>query len=248
MRAASILAVLAVACGGDDVTDADRSADADADEVTDEADTADDTPAPLTLTLSGTVSEIGIAGETPTSGVLIEAIPTTATTAVATATSVTGGTFSVTITSDGPFDGYFKATKGTEYLPTYLYPPAPLAANQSDTPVIVMTSGTFDALASFAQGGQQDGMGFIGIAVVDAALQPVAGAVITSSAGGTVRYNDANGTPSANATMTSADGRGYIFNVPAGNVTVGATRSGSTFASHAVQARADAVTLTIVTE
>lgn len=252
MRTALVMAFLAAGCGGDDVTDADSSADSDDTDATadaDETEEDDDNPDPVMLTLSGTVNEIGLGGEEPVSGVLIEAFVEGATSPLATATSRGDGTFSVAITTvDGPFEGYFKATKATTYLPTYLYPPEPLADDQDGTPVIVLTSGTFDTLASFAGGGQQDGMGFIGVAVVDAALAPVAGATITSLPAGTVRYNDANGTPSSSATVTAADGRGYVFNVAPGVVDVGATKAGSSFTSHAVQVRADAITLTIVTE
>lgn len=47
--------------------------------------------------------------------------------------------------------------------------------------------------------------------------QPIAGATITSSAG-SIKYDDGSGTPSSSATSTSAaNGRFYIYNIPANN-------------------------------
>jgi hypothetical protein len=73
------------------------------------------------------------------------------------------------------------------------------------------------------------------------------GATITASPAGQIHYNGSAGVPQAQAMSTGADGIAYAMNVPAGMVTVGANKSGLTFKSHAVNARADKVTLTLVT-
>jgi hypothetical protein len=75
----------------------------------------------------------------------------------------------------------------------------------------------------------------------------VGGVTISSTPAGTVRYNGSNGLPSSTATMTMADGLGYVFNVAPGQVTLSATGGGMTFKSHAVNARADQVTTTLIT-
>jgi hypothetical protein len=46
--------------------------------------------------------------------------------------------------------------------------------------------------------------------------------------------------------VTGADGVAYIFSVPAGKVTVSAAKAGSTFHAHAITARADQVTTTVI--
>jgi hypothetical protein len=54
------------------------------------------------------------------------------------------------------------------------------------------------------------------------------------------------GLPNKNATATDTDGIGYVFDVAAGSVMVGAAKAGSTFHSHSVMARPDVVTLTLI--
>ena len=51
----------------------------------------------------------------------------------------------------------------------------------------------------------------------------------------------------AQAMSTAMDGIAYAMNVPAGSVTVNASKTGITFKAHAVNARPDKVTLTLVT-
>src|SRR6266550_4136474 len=80
-------------------------------------------------------------------------------------------------------------------------------------------------------------------AVPLAAGTPVAGATVSSTPAGTVRYN-AGGVPSSTATSTADDGVAYIANVAAGDVTVKASASGHTLRQHVVNAHADAITLT----
>ena len=113
---------------------------------------------------------------------------------------------------------------------TYLYPPAALAASTDQATCLMLTPGVFDTVATLAQAEAGSRMGRIGVLVVDGANMPIAGAKITSSPPGMVRYNGMSGRPDPDAMETPADGIGYIFNVPAGTVTVSATKSGVTFA------------------
>ncbi len=109
----------------------------------------------------------------------------------------------------------------------------------------MLTPANFDLAATLGGANNTPGTAFIGIQLYDAAKAPVAGATVTSTPAGTVRYSQ-NGVPSRNASSSDVDGIAYIFSVPAGIVTLNATKSGITFHSHSVNARADQVTTTIV--
>ena len=202
---------------------------------------------PATINVSGVASSIGIGGRTPVQGVVVEAYRNGAeTTVVATATSDAMGMYSIPIPTNGmALDGYLLA-KHASFKHTYLYPPAPLAADTNAATVLLLNESTFDNAAAIAQAPQEPGKGWIGIMVLDAANKPVAGATISSSPAGIVRYNGDSGLPNRNATVTAADGIGYVFNVTAGIVNVSASKEGSSFRAHDVNARADQVTTTLV--
>jgi hypothetical protein len=225
-----VLVVIA-ACGGDDGGGGGGGGDA--------------SNLPAMINVSGTTSDVGIGGRTPVANVMISAFKEGASTATATATSDASGNFTISIPTMGaPIDGYLLA-HDTTHKDTFLYPQAPLTADQSAIPVLMLTSGAFNLASTLAQGNQSPGMGFIGVEAIDAANMPVAGVTFSSTPSGTVRYNK-NGLPNSTATVTEADGIGYVFNVAAGTVTVSASKTGSTFHSHPVNARADQVTLTLV--
>lgn len=206
---------------------------------------------PAMITISGTTSSIGISGRTPQGGVTVTAFRASDDSMVAMATSsndaATKGQFTLMMATNGvPLDGYVTASMGATYLPTYLYPPAPLVADYAGVTVLLLTQSTFDTAQTLVQVNQTPGMAFVGAEIVDAAAATVAGAVLTSTPAGTVKYNGANGLPSKTAAATATDGVAYVFNVAAGAVSVGATKTGSTFTTHSIKARADAITLTIV--
>lgn len=199
------------------------------------------------VTVTGVASEIGISGRTPIAGVTIAAYEEGASTPVAMTTSGADGTYSLTIMTDGQaLDGYLKGTQSGK-KDTYLYPAAPLAADIDGASILMLTQSTFDLASTLAQGGQTPGMAFIGIQVFNAEMtMGIAGVTLSSQPAGTVRYNGSNGLPSSTGTMTMADGLGYVFNVAPGQVTVSGTGGGVTLRSHAVNARADQVTTTLI--
>jgi hypothetical protein len=203
--------------------------------------------APATITVTGQADSIGLGGRSPEEGIVVTAHRNSdEATVVATATSGADGKFTMTIETGGvALDGYLLA-KGGNFKDTYLYPPGPLAADTDQATCLMLTQGTFDAVSTLAGADQEPGKGWIGVLVVDGTNTAVAGATVTSTPEGIVRYNGDSGRPEADATSTQPDGIGYIFNLTAGNVTVGAEKAGSTFTSHPVNARADQVTLTIV--
>ena len=158
-------------------------------------------------------------------------------------TSSTPGFYSLTFATGGtPVNGFLRVTKSGN-LPTYAYPARPIAANDTIN-VLAITSLEFGILGTAVGESQQTGNGFLGVVVRDCNGTTLANATVqTSPAGGAVKYN-LGGAPSSTATATSADGVAYVFNVPAGNVTVMATANGHTLRQHVVNARANVITLT----
>jgi hypothetical protein len=210
--------------------------------------TVDSPPAPTTITISGTVTAKSASGSTPLSGVTIGAYKTTdETTPVTTATSDGSGAFSLTVMTNGTaLDGYLKATDAT-YMDTYLYPTKAISADFANATVLMVTPSTFDLLANTLCGASQTtANGTIAAIVEDGQGSAVAGAAVSSNPAATKYCYNASGFPSRNATATDTDGVAYMFNVT-GAATVTAMKTGSTFGSHAVKARAGALTTTLIT-
>jgi hypothetical protein len=178
----------------------------------------------------------------PIGGAIVTAFKTGVAESLAVDTSNTPGFYAVSLsTGNTPVNGYLRATHSGQ-VDTYAYPARPLAANLT-TNVLMPTQGELDFLSLAVGVTQSASNGFIGVVVNDCSGNPVAGATVSTNPGGTVKYNSANA-PSATATSTSDDGVAYVFNVPAGNVTVRANGGGETLREHAVNARAGKVTLT----
>lgn len=200
------------------------------------------TTAPASIDLSGQVKK-NVLTPVPNPGAIVTAFRTSdTTTALATATSDTPGRYSMSLATGGtPIDGYIRVTDSS-HIATYAYPPVPMAASDSQN-VQMVSASEFGALAASAGVTPQAGKGFIGIVVTDCTGAPIAGATVSSTPAGTVRYN-AGGVPSSAAGATSADGVAYIANVTAGNVRVQANGGGHTLRAHTVTARGDVITLT----
>jgi hypothetical protein len=199
------------------------------------------TTAPTIINITGRITA-NVLSPTALRGANVAAFRTGDTTTLASATSDTPGNYSLAITSGGtPVNGYLRVTENA-HIPTYAYPAVPLATDAIEN-VLMVTNSEFSLLASSAGVTPVAGDGFIGVVVKNCAGTPIAGATVTSSPAGTVRYN-AGGAPSSSATSTAADGVAYIANVAAGNVTMQATASGHTLRQHVVNARADVITLT----
>ena len=248
MRSHIFVLGLVAACGGggggDNPSDVDGAPD-----VPDAMPRPDaETQAPVMITISGIAGEGGLSGTTPVQGVSVALFRTTDDSApVATDTTDGSGAFSFTIDSGGvPVDAYVKATMPGQYMDAYVYPPAPFSGDSTGNDINMITPSNFNLLSSFAGGNQQDGMGFIAMAVVDETGAAVGGATVASSpASATYRYDDSNGYPSSSATSTASDGFSFMFNVP-GHVTVSASKPGVTFRDHAVFARPNAFTTTAI--
>jgi hypothetical protein len=202
-------------------------------------------PAPAMVTFSGTVTEKP-SGKL-LAGVMLGAYGEGSSTSVATATTDANGAFTMTIPTGGAaLQGYVKATLSSN-VDTYLYPPTAVGADTTGVTVYMVTPGTLDTLSStFCKDAQDTAKGAIGIEVLDATMAKVAGATVASNPAAMSQCYNSGGFPSSSAKMTDTDGIGYLLNVPPGTVTVSATKSGTTFMSHQLNARAGALTLTII--
>ncbi len=196
------------------------------------------------ITLSGQTSEQGQSGASALGAVQVAAYTVgNDSTPVAMTTSDASGNYSLTI-SDATFDGYLKATK-SGYTDTYVYPAEPWSADATVAPSM-LSSSTFSLLLTFS--GADSSKGMIIANITDAAGNPVSGAKISSSPASTYEYSDGSGAPTSSSTGTSSDGVAFFLNVPVGDVTLSATKSGATFMSHVVTARANALTTTVIPE
>jgi hypothetical protein len=203
------------------------------------------------LTISGIASEITASGRTPQAGVAVSVYKTSDDSMLGMATTDSAGAYSITVQTNGaPVDGYLKATFAG-LKDTYLYPPGPLSSDFSGVTTLMLKQSTQNLANSLAGAAAPDpAKGWIALLVLDGPTTGAAGvpgATISTSPAGEVHYNGSAGVPQAQAMSTQADGIAYAMNVPAGQVMVSASKSGINFKSHSIKARADKVTLTLVT-
>jgi len=233
------LALALAACGG-------SSSSGGSDGNTGGSGQHDAPPAPAMVTFSGTVSEKP-SGKL-LAGVTLGAYGEGSSTPVATATTDANGAFTMTIPTGGTaLQGYVKATL-SGYLDVYLYPPTAVGSDTTGVTVYMVTQDTLDLLSgnSFCKDPQNAAKGLIAVEVLDATMAKVAGAKVASNPAAMSYCYDSGSFPSSTASMTDTDGIGYMLNVPPGTATVSATKSGTTFQSHQLNARAGALTLTII--
>jgi hypothetical protein len=207
----------------------------------------DSPPTPAMITISGVVNKHEGTMTTPADGAALEAYTLSdANTPIAMATADAAGMYSITVpTGMMPVDGYLKISLAT-FFDTYSYPGRPERADTTRT-LNLLNQGTIDTLSGTFCGNLQDaGNGLIAVIVRDADGKDVQGATVSTQPASAKYCYQANGYPNKNATETDFDGLAYMVNVPAGNVTVSATKAGLTFFSHVVNARAGTVTTTII--
>jgi hypothetical protein len=198
------------------------------------------------ITINGKTTEAGLSSTSPVAGTTLTLYASSDQQhALGTATSDANGGYSITVMSSGPIDGYLVASK-SGFVDVYFYPVAPFSGNYTDGDINMITPNNMGLLSQFSGGNQMSGKGLIALAVIDASGNPVAGATVSSMpAASAYRYNGNTGIPSSSAAMTSSDGVAFMFNV-SGQVMVSASKSGMTFKSHMVEARADKMTTTAV--
>jgi hypothetical protein len=203
---------------------------------------------PVDIVISGQAAKVEGTGLYPLEFLRIDAyLSSDEVTPIADTTTDMLGNFSITIhaMSDKPFDGYLRARQ-MGFMDTYLYAPDVLATDFAGASLRMVEQGTFDLLDSVCSGSQVPTNGFVAVKVMDEANAGVAGATVASSpAANKYCYSDAGGFPVGTQLSTSTDGSAFLFNVT-GPVMLSAMKTGETFESRTVTARAGAVTMVML--
>lgn len=246
-----VLCALLAACGNDGKDHSSGGNDANVNTGPDAKSFRDAPPtANAEITITGNASERSASGGGVLSGVKIEAFRNAdESTPIATTTTDGFGNYTLTIQTNGEsLDGFLKATL-SQFKTTYLYPPYPLGEDFAGASVIMIKPATYETLHNITSTTEMPGKALIGMVITDG-TNPVGGAVATSTPSTPDdHYNEVVGTfvlPTAGASVTHTDGVAYLFNLPPGQVTVGAMKTGTTFKSHTVKAWADELTTTVV--
>ncbi|MEO6773339.1 MAG: hypothetical protein ABI467_09970 [Kofleriaceae bacterium] len=201
---------------------------------------------PAMITIGGTALDNKASGPpVPLPGVAIALLRVSDDSMIATATSDAQGKYSMTVTTSGHVvDAYLEATI-SGYAPAAVFPAAPFQQDTPDADSNLITTANYAGLQFIS--GQQAGMGFVVVGILDANAMAVAGAKVSSTPAGVYKYSDSNGTPTG-TTSTNTDGAAFFTNLAPGMVTISATKSGATFKSHAIKAAADTFTSSVLTE
>ena len=201
---------------------------------------------PAMITIAGTALDSSQNSTMPLAGAAITLKNRTDDATLATATSDAQGKYSMQVTTNGHVvDAYILATK-SGYVDAAAFPAKPWEADAASADSNMITTGNYNLLGVYT--GQQSSNGIIIVEVLDASSMPVMGAAVSCSpASGSVLYTGSNGIP-ASGSSTNTDGTGFLINVPPGSVQLGVTKSGATFKTHPVNARANTFTSTVVTE
>ncbi len=270
----SVLALLmASACGGGggsstpdataaDPADADTSVPVDAAPRADAAPLPDAMPAALDcigaklpnsvanppIVIAGTVQEGSTSGINPMTQSAHVAAHLSADDGLLVEGDFTGD-FTLTDPTDSAtaIDAYLAATSNN-FIDTYVYPPYPIYESLSGTPIIMVSTTIFGLLPILTGVTQTAGNGVMIVAVTDCNQDTVEGAVVTiTPSAGTIKYAGSGGIPGmTDFPSTQSSGVAYIFNVPPGNYTIGATVGGMSLRDNAVKAFADANTTLVV--
>jgi hypothetical protein len=198
------------------------------------------------ITIAGTAYDNGQNSSTPLAGVAIALKNRADDSTIASATSDAQGKYSMAVTTGGHVvDAYILATK-SGYTDAAAFPAAPFSADAAMADSNLITTNNFNLLGLYT--GQQPSNGIVIAEILDASSMPVAGAKVSCSpAAGSYMYSDSSGTP-ASGDATNTDGTSFLINVAAGPVSISATKDGATFKTHAVVAKANTFTSTVITE
>jgi hypothetical protein len=205
---------------------------------------------PDPLVISGKVAGIGIGGGSNLVGATVEGHKRSDDSVTATATSDMNGAYTLNIPSGGmPVDGYVHAS-AMGYVSGNLFPPDPTVANATIKVQLLDTS-TFGLIGQFAGVNVQAGDGVFLVQVRDCAGDPAEGATVTvegADADTVVMYAAPGNMPLPSSSQTSVSDNGlvFIFNVPAGPVTLHADYAGTAFKANPVKAFPDQTTSTLV--
>ncbi len=208
----------------------------------------DDAPpnVPAMITIAGTAFDSGQNSSTPLAGVAITLKNRADDSMLASATSDAQGKYSMSVSTGGhPVDAYILATM-SGYTDAASFPAGPFTADNMKADSNLVTTSNFGLLSLYT--GQQSSNGIVVAEILDASSMAVAGAVVSSTpAAGSVLYSNSSGMPASGAS-TNTDGTSFLVNVPPGPISISATKSGSSFKTHGVTAKANTFTSTVITE
>lgn len=164
---------------------------------------------------------------------------------LATAVSTDGGLYRLAFDAGCyAVDGEVRATHPPDdagFALTYGVPSAPWQHDRGNLELVMFDSSTSGFAAALASVTLVPGTAVLALTVEDCNGNSVAGALVSASDGGDVRYVGAGGLPVTSQTSTAASGQVVIFNVPGSSTTVSATLDGAVIAQRAVPVHADAV-------
>jgi hypothetical protein len=198
---------------------------------------------PNPVTVAGGATDINLQTQMaePVAAATVEAFRAGQAQPVATTTTNASGAWTVSLPNAAatPVDGYVRASK-TGHRTTYLYPPAPMAANIPNAPILLLSNTTFSIIVQFvAQTTQAPGNGSVGLAVVDCANMPIAGATIAVTQNGAAVGNFFD------ASQLQA-GASITFDVPPGKTDINVSYNGTTFRARSIDVFAGSTTTTVV--
>ncbi|MCA9608899.1 MAG: hypothetical protein KC619_25015, partial [Myxococcales bacterium] len=199
-----------------------------------------------TITVMGTVRQATTGGLMNVNNATFDVFDVGTTTPVlGTGTSAASGAYSVTFPSGGGPRYVYGRVQAAGRWDVYVHGPYPLYRS-SESLDILMMSGTFVSLiAGAASATQPAGRGFAYVEVRGCAGARIAGATVSSSPAGTVRYLR-SGMPSGTAADTDSTGTAVIFDLPPGPVTIHAMMGATPYGDFTVPVVADSITATYV--
>jgi hypothetical protein len=193
------------------------------------------TSAPPTVRLSGTVTHSTATNSVPVPNATVSVeragVP------LASASTPTSGQYSFLLATNGnPLDAVVHASAGG-YVDTWAQGPRSYVQDTGNIDLEMFDSSTLRLLGLIASVNINDAKAILIVHLDDCNGRSIAGAVVKSSLGGTVRYVS-NGVPSPQATATDSSGSAFIFNVPEGTVTLTASVGNVTLRPRVVEAHA----------
>jgi hypothetical protein len=153
------------------------------------------------------------------------------------------GRFSFDLNTQGvPAVGFDIYAHQLGFIDSYYFPQRPIS-DDLDTQISLLTMSESSTLFATAGITQVTGDGNVLLSISDCLARPLAGATLSSTPAGTVRYFTSV-TPSQTATATDAAGVAMMANLPPGKATLTVMAQGHAFAPLEVAIVANAFTVT----
>ncbi len=199
------------------------------------------------VTISGTTNTVSLSGtESALAGVSLALVANATGAQLATTgpTDATGAwAFADEPTGGSALDVYIAATASGD-RPTYVYPSAPLVADEANVPVVMLTNGQLVELWLGGAPSQRSGNGLLLVEVLDCQNAQISGATLSvEQDGAAVTGATVLALSKYSASLSGTFG---VINVPPGATTVSASYGSAQLASHVVTAVANADTETEV--